>query len=110
MRNPAMDIVIRNVDEAIRERLDQVATELGWQTDEVVEQALRYALGLSGESLVRRERRDIARLRGIWNSDETAMFDDALDAFERLDGRPLFSEGDGGGERTPGGSARRKRS
>jgi len=104
-----MDIIIRNVDEAIRERLDQVATELGWQTDEVVEQALRYALGLSGESLVRRERRDIARLRGIWNSDETAMFDDALDAFERLDGRPLFSDDEDGGKRMPGGGPRRKR-
>jgi hypothetical protein len=104
-----MDIVIRNVDAAIRERLDQVATELGWETDEVVEQALRYALGLSGESLVRRERRDIARLRGVWNSDETAMFDDALTAFERLDGRPLFSEDEGVAKRIPGGNARRKR-
>jgi hypothetical protein len=102
-----MDIVIRNVDEAISERLDQVATELGWQTDEVVEQALRYALGLSGESLVRRERRDIARLRGVWNPDETAMFDDALNAFERLDGHPLFSEGDGVAK--PASGTRRKR-
>lgn len=104
-----MDIVIHNVDEAIRERLDQVANELGWQTDEVVEQALRYALGLSGESLVRRERRDIARLRGVWNSDETAMFDDALTAFEGLDGRPLFSDDDGAGAGRPRGGAHRKR-
>ncbi|MEO7430677.1 MAG: hypothetical protein ABIR62_01255 [Dokdonella sp.] len=103
-----MDIVIHNVDDAIRERLDQVANELGWQTDEVVEQALRYALGLSGESLVRRERRDIARLRGVWNSDETAMFDDALDAFERLDGRPLFSDAEGAGKGSPATTARRK--
>lgn len=104
-----MDIVIHNVAEAIRERLDQVASDLGWQTDEVVEQALRYALGLSGESLVRRERRDIARLRGVWNSDETAMFDDALTAFERLDGRPLFSDQAGPESALPGGGPRRKR-
>jgi hypothetical protein len=108
-----MDIVIRNVDDAITERLDQVANELEWPMDEVVVHALRYALGLGGQSLVRRERRDIARLRGVWNSDETAMFDDALNAFERLDGRPLFSDDDGASAKSPtrdGGGPRRKRS
>ena len=107
-----MDIVIRNVDDAITQRLDQVATELAWPIDEVVVHALRYALGLGGQSLVRGERRDIARLRGVWNSDETAMFDDALDAFERIDGRPLFSD-DEPSAKAPapsGGNSRRKRS
>jgi hypothetical protein len=106
-----MDIVIRNVDDAITERLDQVANELAWPTDEVVIHALRYALGLGGQSLVRGERRDIARLRGVWNSDETAMFDDALDAFERLDGRPLFSESESAAKspaRDGSGSRRRR--
>jgi hypothetical protein len=107
-----MDIVIRNVDDAIADRLDQVATELAWPTDEVVVHALRYALGLGGQSLVRGERRDIARLRGVWNSDETATFDDALNAFERLDGRPLFSD-DGPAAKSPahtGAGSSRKRS
>ncbi|MEO7323311.1 MAG: hypothetical protein ABIW82_00625 [Dokdonella sp.] len=87
-----MDIVIRNIDDAITERLDQIANDLDWTIDEVTLHALRYGLGLGGQSLVSRERRDIARLRGVWNSDETAMFDDALTAFEHIDGRPLFTE------------------
>jgi hypothetical protein len=107
-----MDILIRNVDDAITERLDQVANDLAWPLDEVVLHALRYALGLGGQNLVRGERRDIARLRGVWNSDETATFDDALDAFERLDGRPLFDDQDMKTKSPghPGGGPRRRRS
>ena len=87
----AMDIVIRNVDDAITERLDQIANDLAWTLDEVAMHALRYGLGLGGQSLVRRERRDIARLRGVWNPGETAMFEDALTACEHIPGRPLFT-------------------
>jgi hypothetical protein len=107
---PRMDILIRNVDAAIAERLDQIAGELDWSTDEVIVHGLRYALGLGGESLVHRDRRDIAHLRGVWNPDETAIFDDALSAFEHIDGRPLFSDTDAGAKPfTQGGGARRKR-
>lgn len=100
------DIVVRNVDDAMLERLGQVAAEHNWSVDEVLRHALRYALGLGGESLVVRERRDIARLRGTWNSDETAMFDAALTAFERLDGAPLF-EGAAASESPPSHARRR---
>ncbi|MEO6689870.1 MAG: hypothetical protein ABIS07_12990 [Dokdonella sp.] len=107
-----MDIVIRNIDDAITERLDQIANDLAWPLDEVVIHALRYALGLGGQSLVRGERRDIARLRGVWNSDETETFDNALEAFERLDGRPLFSDQDAKTKSLahPANGPRRKRS
>ena len=88
------DLVIHNVDNAMSERIRQIAAERNWSLDEVLVHALRYALGLSGESLVLRERRDIARLRGTWNSDETAMFDAALTAFEHIEGAPLFERGE----------------
>lgn len=88
------DLVIHNVDKVVSERVRQIAAERNWSLDEVIMHALRYALGLGGESLVLRERRDIARLRGTWNSDETAMFDAALTAFEHIEGRPLFEGGD----------------
>ena len=88
------DILIRDVDDAIAERLRQLAVERNWPVNQVVLQALRIALGLGGEDLVKRDRQDIAHLRGTWNSGETAAFRDALSAFERVDGQPLFSDGE----------------
>ena len=88
------DILIREVDDAIAERLRQVAVERNWPVNQVILQALRIALGLGGEELVKRDRQDIAHLRGTWNSGETAAFREALTAFERVDGQPLFSDGE----------------
>ncbi len=88
------DILIREVDDAIAERLRQIAVERNWPVNQVILHALRVALGLGGEDLVKRDRQDIAHLRGTWNPGETAAFREALTAFERVDGQPLFSEGD----------------
>jgi hypothetical protein len=93
LRGAMTDILIREVDDAIAERLRQVAVERNWPVNQVIVHALRYALGLGGEELVRRDRQDIAHLRGTWNSGETAAFSEALSAFEHMDGTPLFSEG-----------------
>ena len=90
------DILIREVDDAIAERLRQIAVERNWPVNQVILHALRLALGLGGEELIRRDRQDIAHLRGTWNSGETAAFREALSAFERVEGQPLFSEGDTG--------------
>ena len=87
------DIMIREVDDAIAARLREVAVERNWPVDEVVVRALRFALGLGGEDLARRERQDIAHLGGTWNSGETEAFREALSAFERVDGQPLFADG-----------------
>jgi len=88
------DILIREVDDAIAERLRQVAVERNWPVNQVILHALRVALGLGGEDLVKRDRQDIAHLRGTWNPGETAAFREALSAFEHVDGRPLFSDGE----------------
>ena len=88
------DILIREVDDAIAERLRQIAVERNWPVNQVILHALRFALGLGGEELVRRDRQDIAHLRGTWNPGETAAFREALTAFERVDGQPLFSDDD----------------
>ena len=87
------DILIREVDEAIAERLRLIAVERNWPVNQVILQALRIALGLGGEDLVKRDRQDIAHLRGTWNTGETAAFREALSAFEHLDGTPLFTDG-----------------
>lgn len=88
------DILIREVDDAIAERLRQVAVERNWPVNQVIVHALRVALGLGGEDLVKRDRQDIAHLRGTWNPGETAAFREALTAFERVDGQPLFADGE----------------
>jgi hypothetical protein len=88
------DILIREVDDAIAERLRQVAVERNWPVNQVILHALRVALGLGGDDLVKRDRQDIAHLRGTWNSGETAAFREALSAFERVDGQPMFSDGE----------------
>jgi hypothetical protein len=86
------DILIRDVDDAIAERLRIVAVERNWPVNQVIVNALRYALGLGGEDLARRDRQDIAHLRGTWNTGETDAFRSALSAFEHMDGTPLFSD------------------
>lgn len=96
------DILIRDVDDAIAERLRQVAVERNWPVNQVIVNALRYALGLGGEDLSRRDRQDVAHLRGTWNPGETAAFRDALSAFERVPGAPLFPDLDGGSRPAPG--------
>jgi hypothetical protein len=87
------DILIREVDDAIAERLRLIAVERNWPVNQVILHALRVALGLGGEDLIKRDRQDIAHLRGTWNPGETAAFSEALSAFEHVDGRPLFSDG-----------------
>jgi hypothetical protein len=84
------DILIREVDDAIAERLRLIAVERNWPVNQVILHALRLALGLGGEELVRRDRQDIAHLRGTWNPGETAAFREALTAFEKVSGQPLF--------------------
>ena len=85
------DILIREIDDAIAERLRQVAVERNWPVNQVIVHALRYALGLGGEDLVRRDRQDIAHLRGTWNTGETAAFREALSAFDTYDLAKLLS-------------------
>ena len=101
------DILIREVDDAIAERLRQIAVERNWPVNQVIVNALRYALGLGGEDLTRRDRQDIAHLRGTWNSSETAAFREALSAFEHVDGTPLFSNGEAQVPPSPAGKRRK---
>ena len=102
------DILIREVDDAIAERLRQIAVERNWPVNQVIVNALRYALGLGGEDLARRDRQDIAHLRGTWNPSETAVFREALSAFERVDGTPLFSD-DSAPHPTPTATGKRRK-
>lgn len=92
------DILVRHIDDALAERIKEIAREHQWSINEAILYALRRGVGLGADEVARRELHDIAMLSGTWESTETAAFRAALDAFERVAGRPLFTEGAGGGE------------
>jgi hypothetical protein len=85
------DILVRHIDDALAERIKDIAREHQWSINEAILYALRRGVGLGGED-ARRELHDIAMLSGTWESTETAAFRAALEAFERVSGKPLFSD------------------
>lgn len=85
------DILVRNIDEVIAERIKAVARERQWSINEVILHVLKEGLGL-GEDIFHREMHDIAVLSGAWDARETAAFRSAVEAFERRTGQPLFSD------------------
>jgi hypothetical protein len=84
------DILVRHIDDELAERIKDIAREHQWSINEAILFALRRGVGLAADESVRRELHDIARLSGTWESTETAAFRAALEAFERVSGRPLF--------------------
>ena len=86
------DILVRNIDDATAERIKAIARERNWSINEVIVYILRHSLGFGGEDIVHRERdmHDVAVLAGTWDPREAAAFRTALEAFEKVDGQPLF--------------------
>lgn len=85
------DILVRHIDDALADRIKDIAREHQWSINEAILFALRRGVGLANED-VRRELHDIAMLSGTWESTETAAFRAALEAFERVAGKPLFTD------------------
>lgn len=86
------DILVRNIDNAIAERIKTLARERNWSINEVIVHLLRHSLGLGGEDLSHREIHDVAVLGGTWDPKESAAFRTALEAFEQVDSKPLFED------------------
>lgn len=75
------DIVVRNIDDTMVERVKEIARNRKWSINDVILHALRSGLGMGNESLGNeREFHSIATLGGTWHADETAAFEEALDA------------------------------
>ena len=89
------DILVRNIDDTVAERIKAIARERNWSINEVIVYILKHSLGFGGEDIVRRDRdmHDVAVLAGTWDPREAAAFRTALEAFEKVDGKPLFTEG-----------------
>ena len=88
------DILVRNIDDAMAERIKTIARERNWSINEVIVYILRHSLGFGGEDILRRDRdiHDVAVLAGTWDPREAAAFRTALEAFEKVDGKPLFGD------------------
>lgn len=75
------DIVVRNIDDAMVERIKALARERNWSINDVILEAMRNGLGLDSSRIGSvREFRSIADLAGTWKADETAAFEEALEA------------------------------
>lgn len=90
-RNTVPDILVRNIDEVMAERIKAIAREREWSINDVILHALRQSLGLGDDDIFRREMHDIAVIGGTWDSRETKAFRSAVEAFEQLEGQPLFT-------------------
>jgi hypothetical protein len=84
------DIVIKDVEAPLFERISTAASERGCAIEEITVRALRFAFGLSADDLAPRDRQDIATLRGIWNQGENQAFREAIEAFHQVDSGPQF--------------------
>lgn len=88
------DIVIRNIEDSLAERIKSIARERKWSINDVILHVLRQGLGLTtGDEVAHRDVHDIATLGGTWDPREAAAFRSAVEAFERIEGTPLFSPG-----------------
>jgi hypothetical protein len=76
------DLVVRHIDDAMAERIKVLARKRGWSVNEVVLHALRYGLGMAIANPAARTHamRKVTQLGGTWDAEETAAFQDALDA------------------------------
>ena len=86
------DILVRNIEESVAERIKAIARERNWSINEVILHVLRHSLGLGGEDVMRREIHDVAVIGSTWDAGEAAAFRTALEAFERVEGTPLFDD------------------
>jgi len=87
------DILVRNIEETVAERIKVIARERQWSINEVILHLLHESLGfVAGDETFRREMHDIAVLAGTWDQRETAAFRSAVEAFEKVDGQPLFGD------------------
>ena len=84
------DILVRNIDEAVADRIKTIARERNWSINDVIIHVLRHSLGFGGDDVTHRDIHDVAVLSGTWDTKESAAFRTALEAFERIDGKPLF--------------------
>lgn len=77
-----VDIVLRDIDPEMAERIKALARERGWPIHDVILHLLREGLGLAAPLAPLPG--DIARLNGAWDDSESRAFGEAIEALKRL--------------------------
>lgn len=77
------DILLRDIDADMAERIKTLARERGWPIHDVIMQLLKQGLGII-EPEPAAQPGDIARLNNAWQDTESRAFEEALKAFETL--------------------------
>ncbi len=96
------DIRVRQIDDAMVQRIKELARERQWSINEVILHALRFGLGMGGAPPERmdmqRDPHDVAKLAGTWNAEESRAFQEAMEAFDNAPDGSFSSHGKPGDE------------
>jgi hypothetical protein len=76
------DILVKDIDPDIAERIKRMARDRGWPINDVVLSLLRQALGMEKPELPLPG--DIARLTGTWEDEESRALKEAIEALHKL--------------------------
>ena len=76
------DILVKDIDPDIAERIKRMARDRGWPINDVVLSLLRQALGM--EKPEPPLPGDIARLTGTWEDEESRALKEAIEALHKL--------------------------
>lgn len=76
------DILVKDIDPAVADRIKRIARDRGWPINDVVLSLLRQALGLEQPDPPLPG--DIARLTGTWEDEESKALAEAIEALKRL--------------------------
>jgi hypothetical protein len=76
------DILVKDIDPDIAERIKRIARDRGWPINDVVLSLLRQALGMEIPDPPLPG--DIARLTGTWEDEESRALKEAIEALRKL--------------------------
>ncbi len=76
------DLLVKDIDSEIAERIKRMARDRGWPINDVVLSLLRQALGM--EKPEPPLPGDIARLTGTWEDEESRALKEAIEALRKL--------------------------
>jgi hypothetical protein len=80
------DFTVRGIDNAMAERIKELARAKNWSINDVVLDLLAQSLKMKPAAVDEpvADHKDVALLAGTWGNDEAAAFRAALEAFEQL--------------------------
>jgi hypothetical protein len=78
------DIVIRHIDDALAERIKELARARHWSINDVILHVLRHGLGLAHGDQGWIQSADVEHMVGNWRTEESNAFKDAMAALENI--------------------------